>query len=100
MVKNPPVSASRRKRHGFDSWVGKIPWRRARQLTPVFLLGESPWTKEPGRVQFIGLQKVTHDKHFSKQASNHFLMTPLLNTFTLGIRILHMNFAGTQTFSS
>ena len=26
---------------GFDSWVGKIPWRRARQPTPVFLPGES-----------------------------------------------------------
>ena len=31
----------RRKRHGFDPWVGKIPWRRARQPTPVFLPGES-----------------------------------------------------------
>ena len=27
---------------------GKIPWRRAWQPTPVFLPGESPWTKEPG----------------------------------------------------
>ena len=24
------------KRHGFDTWVGKIPWRRAWQPTPVF----------------------------------------------------------------
>ena len=37
----------KRKRHGFDPWVGKIPWRRARQPTPVFLPGESPWTEEP-----------------------------------------------------
>ena len=22
---------------GFDSWVGKIPWRKAWQTTPVFL---------------------------------------------------------------
>ena len=29
------------KRHGFNSSVGKIPWRRAEQPTPVFLLGES-----------------------------------------------------------
>ena len=27
--------------HGFDPWVGKIPWRRAWQPTPVFLPGES-----------------------------------------------------------
>ena len=29
------------KRWGFDPWVGKIPWRRAWQPTPVFLPGES-----------------------------------------------------------
>ena len=29
LVKNPPTNASRPKRHGFDPWVGKIPWRRA-----------------------------------------------------------------------
>ena len=28
-------------RPGFNPWVGKIPWRRARQPTPVFLPGES-----------------------------------------------------------
>ena len=27
-------------RHGFDLWVGKIPWRRASQCTPVLLPGE------------------------------------------------------------
>ena len=26
---------------GLDPWVGKIPWRRAWQPTPVFLPGES-----------------------------------------------------------
>jgi len=29
------------KRHGFNPWIRKIPWRRALQLTPVFLPGES-----------------------------------------------------------
>ena len=29
------------KRPGFHPWVGKIPWRRAWQPTPVFLPGES-----------------------------------------------------------
>ena len=32
------------RRHGFNPWVGKIPWRRKWQPTPVFLPGESPWT--------------------------------------------------------
>ena len=29
------------KRCQFDPWVEKIPWRRKRQLTPIFLPGES-----------------------------------------------------------
>ena len=30
----------KRKRHRFDPWVGKIPWRREWQHTPVFLPGD------------------------------------------------------------
>ena len=29
------------KRRGFDPWIGKIPWRRTWQPTPLFLPGES-----------------------------------------------------------
>ena len=31
----------KKRRHGFDPWGGKIPWRRAWQHTLVFLPGES-----------------------------------------------------------
>ena len=31
----------RHKRHGFDLWVGKIPWRKEWLPTPVFLPGDS-----------------------------------------------------------
>ena len=34
------LQCRRCKRHKFDPWVGKIPWRRAWQPTPVFLPGE------------------------------------------------------------
>ena len=37
----PTCQCRRRKRRGFSPWVGKIPWRRAWQPTPVFLPGES-----------------------------------------------------------
>ena len=40
VVKNPPASTGKLKRLGFDPWVGKIPWRRAWEPTPVFLPGE------------------------------------------------------------
>ena len=46
---------------GFDPWVGKIPWRRAWQPSPVFLPGESPRTEEPGGLQSVGSQRVEHD---------------------------------------
>ena len=52
-------SACQCKRHRFDPWVGKMPWRRKRQTIPVFLPGKShgqrslesysPWScKRPG----------------------------------------------------
>ena len=40
VIKNLPANF-RDKRREFDSWVGKIPWRRAWQPTSVFLPGES-----------------------------------------------------------
>ena len=42
---------------GSTHGVGKIPWRKAWQPTPVFLPGESPWTEEPGGLQSMGSQK-------------------------------------------
>ena len=62
MVKNS--SALRRPR--FDPWVGKIPWRRKWQTTPVFLPGEFPGTEEPGGLQPMGSQRVRQD-----WATNH-----------------------------
>ena len=54
MVKNPPASAGD-SRCEFSPWVGKIPWSRKRQPTPVFLPGKfhgqrslvdySPWDR-------------------------------------------------------
>ena len=38
-------------------YKGYLPWRRARQPTPVFLLGESPWTEAPGGLQPIRSQR-------------------------------------------
>ena len=39
-VKNLLANAQGMRRN-FDAWIRKIPWRRAWQRTPVFLLGES-----------------------------------------------------------
>ena len=41
MIKNPPAIVGDVKTCEFHRWVGKIPWRRARQPTLVFLPGEA-----------------------------------------------------------
>ena len=49
---------------GDENWIpglGRFPWRRAWQPTPVFLPRESPWTEEPGGLQSMGSQTVEHD---------------------------------------
>jgi len=53
IVKNLPAMC--------ETWIRKIPWRRAWKPTPVFLPEESPWTEEPGRLPFMGLQRFRHN---------------------------------------
>ena len=48
------------RRLRFNLWGEKIPQSRKWQPTPVFLLGKC-WTKEPGRLQSIGSQRVRDD---------------------------------------
>ena len=60
MGKESACNAGDAGRLGFDPLVRKIPWRRTWQPTPVFLPGESPWTEEPGGLQFIESQRVGH----------------------------------------
>ena len=58
------LQCRKHKRLGLDPWVGKIPWRRKRQPTPVFLPGEfqgqkslvgySPWgSQESDTTQWL-----------------------------------------------
>ena len=52
--KEPACQCRRPKRHGVNPWVGKIPWRRAQQPTPVpaeshgqrSLAAYSPWGRK------------------------------------------------------
>ena len=51
------------RRHGrqdFNSWVGKIPWSRKWQPTPVFL-PKKPMDRGAWRAKSKGLQRVRHD---------------------------------------
>ena len=54
----PACQCRRCKRHRFDPWVKKIPWRRAWQPTSVFLPGESLRIEERGGLQSMRSQRV------------------------------------------
>ena len=43
---NDKESVCQGRRHSFDPWVGKSPWRREWQPTPVFLTMENPTVRE------------------------------------------------------
>ena len=56
-IKECPCQGRRCRRHGFDPWLGKIPWKRKWHLTAVFFPAwEIPWTEEPGQLQSMKLQ--------------------------------------------
>ena len=57
MLKNMPANA---RNAGSVPGSGRFSWSRKVQPTPVFLLGEAPWTEEATRLQSIGLQRVGH----------------------------------------
>ena len=60
------------KRHGFDPWVGKIPWRRKWQPTPVVLPGESHgWRSLAGYSLWVGKES---DRTEHSHTHTHWLM--------------------------
>ena len=69
MVKNLPVNANEMKE--FYIWVGKIPWRKTREPSPVFLpeeshgqrslIGYSPW----GRKESDTTERLHFHFHYS-----------------------------------
>ena len=81
--KEPDCQCRRHKRLGFSPWVGKIPWRRKWQPTPVFLPGEfhgqrslagySPWDcKESDMTERTRAHTHTHESktNSSQKAGN------------------------------
>ena len=57
--KEPACQLRRNKRHGFNLWVGKIPW----WATHFSILAwRIPWTAEPGVQETLGSQGVRHNR--------------------------------------
>ena len=76
------MQETRCRRHGFDPWVWKIPWSRARQLTLVFMPRESHGQRSllgysPLGHKELDTIEVTEYTHMSRSVS---LQTPYLLT--------------------
>ena len=80
-----PYQWRKHKRWGFDPWVGKIPWRRAWQLTPVFLPGESLGQRSlPATVQGVAkrrtqLKRLSMHAHARNEVSVHIKSSHFVN---------------------
>ena len=59
--KEPACQCRSYKRLGFSLWVGKIPWRRSWELTPVFLPEESHGQRNLVSYSLIGSLRVRHN---------------------------------------
>ena len=70
--KQPTCQGRRHKRCGFSPWVGKVPWRRAQQPTPVCLCGESH-----GQRSLATVHGVTKSQTQVKQLCIHACMAQL-----------------------
>ena len=59
--------------HGFDPWIGKIPWRRAWQPIPIFLPGDSHGQRSLGGCSLVGhkeLDTTEATQHAGMHANN------------------------------
>ena len=75
--KEPICQGRRCKRHQFNPWVGKIPWRRNWRPTPVFLLENSmdrgAWRATVHRVSKSQIQLSAHTHTHTRMHIHHSL---------------------------
>ena len=62
MAKSPLATAGDTRDAGLTPGLGRSPWRRKWQPTPVFLAWKIPWTEEPGGLQSTKSKRVGHDR--------------------------------------
>ena len=77
MIKNPPANA-----RDIEMWVvgSSLVWEHSLEkgmaTSPSFLAWSTPWTEEPGGLQYIGPQRVRQDR--SDLAHMHIYMNKFL----------------------
>ena len=60
VVKNLAAN-TKDERCRFDLWVREDPLEKEMAIHSRILAWKIPWTEEPGRLQFMGSQRVGHD---------------------------------------
>ena len=89
--KEPTCQCRRQKRRGFDPWIGKIPWRRAEQPTPVLLPGESH-----GQRSLVGYSpQGNKDSDMTKMTQHACIIRSWGDT---GFRVFNMKFCVSSCF--
>ena len=64
------------KKHGFNPWVGKIPWGREWQPTPIFLPGKSQ-----GQKSVAGYSPWGHTESDTTERLNHHIVEMIYSSF-------------------
>ena len=77
----------RLKRHRFDPWVGKIPWRRKWQPTPIFLPGEPREQRSRMGYSPKGLKESDTTEHLSTSKYQHLSTTQYLTLSRITVYI-------------
>ena len=70
-------------RPGFDPWVGKIPWRRKWQHTPVFLPGESHGLRSLADCSSQGCKELDTTERLHLENTKEELIKILSNPFPI-----------------
>ena len=76
--KAPACFCRGHKRYGFNAWVGKTPWRRAWQPTPVILAGKSH-----GQRNLAGWSQWGHKESDTTEETQHACTQGVLQRSTL-----------------
>ena len=58
------------RRHGINTWVGKIPLEEEMATHCSVLVWRIPWTQEPRGLESMGSQRVRHDPAHTLRISN------------------------------
>ena len=96
LVKNPPAMQEMQ-----EKWVWFLGWddplEKAMATHSSIFAWRNPWTEEPGRLQFMGLQRVRHDWACTHGSSIFSFLRNLIQ-FSTVIALIYISNISSQMF--